>query len=339
MNKKLKKHTYILEFPYAQSFLGSRLDNLEEESDQKNHHLLFEYSELRLTSPLELLRCEGRLCERARGEYVPRRLCFHDLRWIEREGLFTQLNAVPLEHDVRSLQGMLYFSVPEGENRYVLFHRASDQASLMFSSAGCELEERQGIAEPVDTIRDWSPAPPLKPGLVPVPKNLYLRYGGDPVTIRMGGHRYSRRLFVGGIENQGPARPRVDAVLNLGEVPSRWVEEGQTFPQDRWIEHGEGREGMSIGEIEEEAQWVLERLRKGQSVLVHCAAGFNRSTTVCCAALIMLESLNAETALARVREHHPWARPDPHHWLALKWLAKLNAEEYIWANRARNLNN
>ena len=29
----------------------------------------------------------------------------------------------------------------------------------------------------------------------------------------------------------------------------------------------------------------------------------------------------AEAALERVREHHPWARPDPYHWLALRWLA------------------
>ncbi|NTU75547.1 MAG: hypothetical protein HGA86_05445 [Anaerolineaceae bacterium] len=29
-----------------------------------------------------------------------------------------------------------------------------------------------------------------------------------------------------------------------------------------------------------------------------------------------------EEALARVREHHPWARPDSHHWLVLRWLAR-----------------
>jgi len=49
-------------------------------------------------------------------------------------------------------------------------------------------------------------------------------------------------------------------------------------------------------------------------------AGMNRSTTICCAVLILLEGLSAEAALERVREHHPWARPDSHHWLTLRWL-------------------
>ncbi len=330
------KHAYILDFPYAESFLGARLENLVVETHDERRDLLLEYSELRLTDPLELVRCEGKLCERVRGEYIPRRLCFRDLRWIEKKDQFAHLGDLSLDHEFRSLQAMLYWSIPDGDDRYLLFHGSKELEFLMFSSLKCEMELRQGLAEAVDTIRDWSPTPPLVPGLVPEPKKLHLQYGGDPVTIRMGGHRYPRRLFVGGLENQGAQRPQVDAVLNLSEAPSRWVVEGQTYPMDRWAERGEGSSGMSVGEIEEEAQWVLERLRRGQSVLVHCTAGLNRSTTVCCAVLILLESLNAGTALGRVREHHPWARPDSHHWLALKWIAKLNAEEYAWGKLLRN---
>jgi hypothetical protein len=37
---------------------------------------------------------------------------------------------------------------------------------------------------------------------------------------------------------------------------------------------------------------------------------------------MQLENLSAEAALTRVREHHPWARPDAHHWLKLRWLAQ-----------------
>jgi dual specificity phosphatase 12 len=66
---------------------------------------------------------------------------------------------------------------------------------------------------------------------------------------------------------------------------------------------------------------VIEHLKNKQRVLVHCVAGMNRSTTICCAVLILLEGLSAEAALERVREHHPWARPDSHHWLMLRWLA------------------
>jgi len=36
----------------------------------------------------------------------------------------------------------------------------------------------------------------------------------------------------------------------------------------------------------------------------------------------LLEGISAEIALEQVREHHPWARPDAHHWLVLRWLAQ-----------------
>jgi hypothetical protein len=35
---------------------------------------------------------------------------------------------------------------------------------------------------------------------------------------------------------------------------------------------------------------------------------------------MLLEGLSADEALARVREHHPLAWPDPYHWFALRWL-------------------
>ena len=78
---------------------------------------------------------------------------------------------------------------------------------------------------------------------------------------------------------------------------------------------------MTAADLAEEAGWVIERLEKGERVLVHCSAGMNRSSSVCCAVVILLEGLSAEAALERVRRRHPWARPDPRHWLALRWLA------------------
>jgi protein-tyrosine phosphatase len=79
---------------------------------------------------------------------------------------------------------------------------------------------------------------------------------------------------------------------------------------------------MSLEEILREAEWVAERLRAGQRGLVHCVAGMNRSTTICCATLVLLEGLSAEAALARLRETHPWGRPDSRHWLKLRWLGQ-----------------
>jgi protein-tyrosine phosphatase len=79
---------------------------------------------------------------------------------------------------------------------------------------------------------------------------------------------------------------------------------------------------MKLDELVAEAQWVIERLVRGQKVLVHCVAGFNRSVTLCCAIVMLIENLSAEAALARVRQNHPWALPDSHHWLVLRWLAQ-----------------
>jgi predicted protein tyrosine phosphatase len=135
---------------------------------------------------------------------------------------------------------------------------------------------------------------------------------------------HHRRLFIGGTDIQPKRRPQVDAVLNLGEENSRWAKNALLHPNDRAINRGEGSNGMTVEEIRDEAEWVIERLKQNQKVLVHCVAGMNRSTTVCCAALILLDGLSAEAALEQVREHHPWARPDSHHWLALRWLEKLN---------------
>jgi protein-tyrosine phosphatase len=93
-------------------------------------------------------------------------------------------------------------------------------------------------------------------------------------------------------------------------------------PNDRWDNKGEGSQGMSVDVIRAEAEWVIAHLKQSERVLVHCVAGMNRSATICTAVVMLLENLSAEAALARVREQHPWARPDSNHWLKLLWLEK-----------------
>jgi hypothetical protein len=124
---------------------------------------------------------------------------------------------------------------------------------------------------------------------------------------------------------QPEQRPQVDVVFNVGEDPSKWVKDNRIHPRDRWDNKGEGPEGMSLEVLREEASWVIEHLKNHRRILVHCAAGMNRSSTICCATLILLEGLSAEQALERVREHHPWARPDSGHWLKLRWLAETSS--------------
>ena len=203
-----------------------------------------------------------------------------------------------------------------------IFHMLSltKAGTNFFASGATHTQVEAGKSFTIE--RDWSPSPPMPEGEVPQPWDIYDRFGGDPVAFNLNGKTVEDKLFVGGIENQPEQRPdKIGAVLNIGEKPSVWVKENQSQnPNDRTVEMGEGLQGMSPEEICIEADWVIDHLQKNESVLVHCVAGMNRSVTVSCAVLMQLEGLTAMQALQRVYEHHPWAKPDSHHWLMLRWL-------------------
>ena len=210
---------------------------------------------------------------------------------------------------------------PAGEGYHLLSLRDDHPSVLLLTSQDVEVEARSGRTRPVSFIRDWSPVPESPPRLVPEPRSMRQRYGGDPISICLDRRRHHQLLFIGGVDLQDDRRPDVQSVLNLGEDPSQWIADEGQHSDDRWVNKGEGRQGMSVEEIVEESEWVIERLKAGRRVLVHCSAGMNRSATICCGTLILLEGLSAEAALERVRQQHPWARPDPFHWLNLRWLA------------------
>lgn len=325
-----QRRARILNFPKAETLRNARLDEITELKKGERHDLVLDYHELRLHAEPDLLMDEGSPAEHVVGEWVPRRLRFSGLSMLNRKGLFSHLERLPLDHPVRSIRGALYWQPPgqpAGQGAlFLLIHGSDETATLILSARKVLAEKTAAETLAADFIRRWSSAPLLKPGMVPSPFGLYQRRGGDPVTVHLDGKSFPQRLFVGGIEMQPEKRPEVDFVLNLGEDPSRWAAgRGAPHPADRWALKGEGSKGMNCPEIITEAQWVIDRLRAGQCGLVHCSAGFNRSVTVCCAVLILLEGRSAEAALDRVREHHPWARPDPHHWLALRWLAKAQS--------------
>ena len=314
------KSTRILTFPFADAFQSARLEALAEVMHGQRRDFYVDFQELRLSAVPELVELNGKPGEHVQGTYRPRRLCCSDVRWLEVTGLYTRLDEVPLDHGARSMRGTLYWRAPGEEAKWGWFNDTKEPGDLMISARQYTLEDRPGNKEAVDFIRDWSTAPELPARLVRPPQKLRQRFGGDPVTLRMGKRVYHQRLFVGGLDCQTYQRPEVDTVLNLGDEPSKWSGTEIGFYGDRWVRKGEGQSGMDMGEIAAEARWVIERLKVGQRVLVHCSAGFNRSATVCCAVLILLEGLTAERALERVREHHPWCRPDPHHWLVLRWI-------------------
>jgi Dual specificity phosphatase, catalytic domain len=321
-------HARISNFPFAVSLQGARLDNLQPEIVGRRNDLLLDYHQFIPDIPSKLCVRDGRAYEQLEGKFIPRRLRFIGIEKLEISGIYENLGEVPNEHPAREIRDMLRW-IQSGHKLtfYLLVHGSQEPADLRFYARKAIQEDRGDNLIPISFERNWSSPPPTRRGLIPVTKKLYERFGGDSITMHLDGHALHRRLFIGGLENQSEKRPAVDAVLNLGEQLSLWAKDKKLFVQDRWANKGEGLQGMSADEIHHEAEWVVEHLKAGQRVLVHCVAGMNRSSTVCCAALMLLEGLSAEKALERVREHHPWARPDSNHWLALRWLEKTLQED------------
>lgn len=310
----------LLEFPYYESLANARLDSVVH--DEAGAEFVMDYHELQLESPPHMFWRDGQPVEELHGHYSPRRLRFSDVKRVDCEGVYADLDNTPLDHSARYLQGALYWKPTlDATPFFLLLASSPDPAKLFLSAERVTLETRQGDPIPAHFARNWSPAPSWTKRLMAKNTADQRDVGGNRIHFKLNNTICEDKLFVGGIHFQSRERPPVDAVLNLSEERSNWLKDLIVPACDRWSIRGEGMDGMSNDDIVNEAQWVVERLREGQRVLVHCSAGFNRSVTVCCAALILMENLSAEEALARVREHHPWSRPDAYHWLKLKWLA------------------
>jgi hypothetical protein len=314
-------HYRLLSFSVDERPAGGLLDALRLETRRGQTDLLFDFHALQLSAPPILFEQDGRLWESLRGQYVARRLRFANVKIVQGESVGASLVDLPPQHPDRRLYAEWAWRTLEGQNTYLIDLLRQKDDTLLLEAGGCSGEERQGPVWKADVERNWSPPPASPARMIPSPKRLQQRFGGDPVTVRLNGRDQPLRLFVGGLETQSSQRPQVGAVLNLGENASVWCEDKPVDPADRWAHKGEGSHGMNARDLAEEAGWVIERLKRGERVLVHCSAGMNRSSSVCCAVLILLEGLSAEAALERLRLHHPWARPDPRHWLALRWLA------------------
>jgi hypothetical protein len=314
----IKSTPRIIQHPFAVLMQDARLDSFKENG--REIHMDVQGLEI---IESELFERDGSIMERVTGRHVPLKLSFSNVQHLKRADFFTALEQYPLDDPSRVIAFMYSWLQPGMEDIFHMFGlRGLADANMNFF-AGSVTHEQETGREPFTFERDYSPSPPMPDREVPQPYDIYDRFGGDPVSVRINGSAIENKLFVGGIEIQPENRPEeINAVLNLGEKPSVWVKGNQLHPNDRTVEKGEGSKGMSVDEIRTEADWVINHLQKDESVLIHCVAGMNRSTTVCCAVLMQLEGLTAEQALLRVYEHHPWAKPDSHHWLMLRWLEK-----------------
>jgi hypothetical protein len=310
--------TRIVKHPFASLLQGGRLDSFQAD----DHELHLGIQGLEVISS-EVFEREGKLFERVTGRHIPLKLTFANVTQLNRAEFFNTLEQLPMDDPSRIIAQMHSWVMPGMDDIFHIFNlRAPVSANMNFFASGA-IHEQEAGSESFTFERDWSPAPPMPEGIVPQPIDIYDSFGGDPVKVKINEEVQEQRLFVGGLEHQPDHRPpQVDAVLNLGEKPSLWVKGTELHPNDRTVEKGEGSQGMSTDEIRAEANWVIERLQKNESVLIHCVAGMNRSATISCAVVMILEGLTAEDALKRVREQHPWAKPDSYHWLALRWLEK-----------------
>jgi len=311
------KHPRIVQHPFATLMQGARLDSVEE----NENNLTLNVQGLQTISS-KLFQRHGKIFERVEGRHVPLKLTFFKVTEFKHSDYYTSLAKYPSDDPSRVI-GYMYSWIQRGQRSiiYMIGQHGPLDAGMRFDADRVSYGKGKGGAS-ITFERDWSPSPPMPDRLVPEPNYIHRHFGGDPVSIKLNGKPQQRKLFIGGVHIQPSNRPQVDAVLNIGEEPSKWTKDEPTSPFDRWDNKGEGLEGMSPEVIQKEANWVIDRLQKNQRVLVHCAAGMNRSTTICCAVLMLLEGLTANQALQRVYEHHPWAKPDSHHWLMLRWLEK-----------------
>ncbi len=227
---RLTQHVRILALPFADSFQSAKLETLREERYGERRDFVVDYGELHLSNPATLVECDGRPYEHIQGYYLPRRLHCIEVSGLERTGLYNRLEEVPVDHGARSLRGSLYWRSPSQEARWGWFNGTHEPADLVLSARQFILEDRPGEREWVDFKRDWSPAPALPARLVPDPKKLHQRFGGDPISFRLEGRVYHRRLFVGGLDCQHDRRPDVGAVLNLGDEASLWCALEEAYP-------------------------------------------------------------------------------------------------------------
>lgn len=328
MPKPIRRTRYYA-FPYHEEIFDAHLERVREEPRARGRgDIVVDFLALRPLGEPEIAVEDGRPVEALRAERVPLSLRFSRARWHSRVGVYEDLDELPPDHRARQVFDVFHQQYPGNPRAYWFFTNFASEAHHMAVRAeSCVLEERSGAREVVQVRRRWAKRPPTPLGLIPRPVAIHRRYGGDPVAIRLGRRAYRNRLFIGGLPQQSDVRPIVDHVLNLCEVPNAWVASRGAHPADRHTCKGEMTEAMPPEEILFEARRVVRRLRAGERVLVHCAGGINRSSTICCASLMLLEGIDAEEALARVRVRHPEADPDPYHWFSLRWLSQRAASD------------
>src|SRR5258708_1914344 len=197
------EHLGILAFGYADSLAGARLRGITQETNGARQEGVLDYEEMRARGPTRMSDEQGRIVEHIQGQYVPRRLRLVGVSRLECSGVYEQRSDAPLEHGARSLGGVVYWSIPGQPAKWAVFNGSPEPAELMLSFRRCRPEESSGRDEAVELQRDWAPAPPMPARMVSLHKRVHGQYGGDPVRLRLNGKVWAKRMFLGGLNDQG----------------------------------------------------------------------------------------------------------------------------------------
>jgi hypothetical protein len=242
-----RSHARILQYPFATTLQGGILDSFHDERSE----IRLNIRGLELTSS-ELIERDGNVHERVQGAYIPARLRFEGISELKDGEFLRSLTNLSTGDPARIITDMLSWRQPKRSDAFFLFfmHQADN---IMFFAHDVRYERLSQESVSFTCERDWCPPPPLPGRLVPRPKRLHQRFGGDPVTFQSGSQPFRQRLFIGGTDIQPEERPQVDVVFNVGENPSKWVKKLQVHPPDRWDNKGEGQTGMSLEVLRQEA--------------------------------------------------------------------------------------
>lgn len=92
--------------------------------------------------------------------------------------------------------------------------------------------------------------------------------------------------------------PRFDAILNLYQWGEYVVPKGTVSRvEEMYDAYGK----VDHEQLEDLSDWVINQLKQGHKVLVHCQAGLNRSSLVAGRVLMKMFNFSGQEAIAKIR--------------------------------------
>jgi len=120
-------------------------------------------------------------------------------------------------------------------------------------------------------------------------------------------------LFLGGLEVVTSQFIQSNQIQNILTVDTQVPELNWTLlkVEHRHIQITDEENSLIFPYFQTSADWLIQLLHLNQNSLVHCRHGVSRSATIVTAVLMKLLIINCEEAIARIKEKHDSACPNP----------------------------